>query len=217
MRVYVFDLDDTLYPERAYAFSGFEAVASAFESQLGECQAVALRMKALFDSEHRNRVFNAILEELGVCNDAELVEEMILAFRTHTPCITLHSDAEAVLTRLRTHCKLGIITDGYAVTQHAKVDALRLHDRVDEIIVTDDFGREFWKPHPRAFEEMAKRLDASPEDCVYIGDNLSKDFVAPNLLGWDTICILREDAVHASLPAADGGVPKRICTTLSEI
>ena len=36
VKVVAFDLDDTLYPEREYAFSGFAAVAEAFEQRLGE-------------------------------------------------------------------------------------------------------------------------------------------------------------------------------------
>ena len=36
IRAVVFDLDDTLYPEREYAFSGFAAVATAFQDRLGD-------------------------------------------------------------------------------------------------------------------------------------------------------------------------------------
>jgi FMN phosphatase YigB (HAD superfamily) len=37
----VFDLDDTLYPERGYVLSGFKAVASCAEARLG-CQFLAV-------------------------------------------------------------------------------------------------------------------------------------------------------------------------------
>ena len=57
----IFDLDDTLFPEREYAFSGFRAVARAFSHVLGEVESATARMRELFDSQHRRRVFNQIL------------------------------------------------------------------------------------------------------------------------------------------------------------
>ncbi len=213
----VFDLDDTLYPERAYAFSGFEAVSRAFISRLGVTFDLAARMRELFDTSDRHRVFNVIVAECGIGDEVGIVREMIAMFRAHRPTIRLHADADAALSRLRPLYKLGAITDGYAVTQHAKLDALGIRQRVDAIIVTDDFGREFWKPHPRAFEEMSERLDVAHQHCVYVADNPAKDFVAPNALGWRTVLIERPDRVHSGNPIADGGVPDETVTTLETI
>lgn len=213
----VFDLDDTLYPERQYAYSGYHAVASAFVDRLNASFDLPKRMKQLFDTPDRNRVFNVVLQELAVSDPDPLVREMIELFRTHIPRIELHPDADAALSRFRSNHKLGIISDGFSNAQHAKLDALGVRARVDEIIVTDDWGRQFWKPHPRAFEEMSKRLDVPATSCVYIADNPAKDFVAPNTLGWQTVFLNRPDGVHTQNHPPPAGQPHRTITTLQEL
>ncbi len=216
-RAVVFDLDDTLYSERAYVFSGYRAVADAFADRLNAPFDPAERMRALFDSPDRARVFNAILAECGFDDDPDLVRDMIDVYRNHRPTISLFADAEDALSRLSSVYRIGIITDGYAVTQHAKIDALNLRNRVDEIIVTDDWGRKFWKPHARAFEEMARRLSVPHEACLYAADNPAKDFVAPNALGWRTVFVNRPGGVHVRNPAAPGGAAGTTITSLDAL
>lgn len=216
-RALVFDLDDTLYPERAYACSGFAAVAAAFTGRLNPAYDLAARMRELFDTGDRHRVFNVIARECGLADTDPVVRDMITVYRRHRPAIHLFADADAALSRLRPSCRLGLITDGCAVTQHAKIDALDLRRRFDHIIVTDDWGREFWKPHPRAFEEMSARLAVPPDRCTYIADNPAKDFVAPNAMGWHTVLIERPDRVHAAEPTAQGGAPSKTIGSLEMI
>ncbi len=238
----VFDLDDTLYPEREYAFSGFDAVASAFEDHLGDRAETAALMRELFDTEHRPRVFNTLLARLrnraaglsprGVtfeesarakargshfADDEALVKRMIQTYRGHTPTISLHADANAALSRFRDTHKLGLITDGPAQTQAAKIDALSLRQRFDAIILTDELGPSLGKPHPHAFELIAGQLGVSPAQCAYIADNLAKDFVAPNALGWTTIQIRRTDGIYRDNPPADGGIANQVIDTLDDL
>ena len=203
--VILFDLDDTLYPERAYAFSGFAAVSEAFADRLGDVREATARMRELFDTEHRRRVFNRYLEERGMSEDTDLVRRLIETFRAHQPAITLYPDADEALTRFsRTH-KIGLLTDGPARQQRAKIDALKLRPRFDAIILTDELGPGFGKPHPQSFEMIAERLGVEPGRCVYVADNAAKDFVAPNALGWVTVRIHRVEGIYRDAPAADGG------------
>ena len=219
-RAVVFDLDDTLYPEREFAFSGYEAVAGAFADRLGASAAdLAARMGELFDTPHRRRVFNTILAEAGVVQadvDA-LVAEMIAAYRSHAPRIRLHPDADAALSRLRGGCCLGLISDGPLEMQRNKVGALGLTSRLEEIILTDEWGEEFWKPHPRAFEEMSRRLGVPPRACIYVADNPAKDFIAPNALGWGTVFIKRPGGIYADREAPRGGLPQAAISTLDAL
>lgn len=213
----IFDLDDTLYPEKAYTHSGYRAVASAFASMLGDPDQTYGRMCELFDSPERARVFNVILEDAGIDPSTEMVMELVEAFRAHTPNIKLYEDADAALAHCRNKYKLGVISDGFLVAQQNKVAALEIAKRVDEVILTDAFGREFWKPHPRAFEEIAKRLGVDHTGCIYVADNLAKDFVAPNALGWQTVHIDRPQAVHRENTAPDGGNPQHAITNLNQL
>ncbi len=217
-RVTVFDLDDTLYPERAFAFSGYEAVAQAFADRLGRpANRLVARMRELFDSPHRGRVFNVLVDALGVAGGDAIVPGMIDAFRFHRPAIQLFPDADNALTRLRGQCRLGLISDGPLPMQSNKIDALGLRPRLDEIILTDQWGREFWKPHPRAFEEMSNRLGAPPTTCTYVADNPAKDFIAPNALGWRTVCVRRPDGLYANQLAPPGGEPQDTVSSLEAL
>jgi putative hydrolase of the HAD superfamily len=213
----IFDLDDTLYPERDFAFSGFAAVAAAFAERLGDPAQAAARMRQLFDTEDRPRVFNVLLAERGLPHDEGLIRSMIETYRTHRPTITLHSDADAALTRLKGKCKLGLISDGPPVTQWNKISALGLRDRLDEIIITSELGPDRAKPHPAAFELIAERFSAPSAACLYVADNPAKDFLAPNALGWTSVQILRSEGVYCDVVPAANGAPGHTIETLNDL
>ena len=219
VRAVVFDLDDTLYPERGFAFSGFDAVARAFAECWGDPAAAAARMCWHFDHGQRGRVFDALLAEHGVPTDRarELVSRMIEVYRAHTPAIMLLPEADAVLTALRGRVRLGLITDGPAGMQRNKVGALGLRTRFDHIILTDELGPGMGKPNPAAFERMAIALGVGPRDCVYVADNRAKDFVACNRLGWRSVLVHRAEGVYASAVAPDGGEPELVIGDLQDL
>lgn len=224
----VFDLDDTLFPEREYAFSGFRAVASSFKPELGDPGETIADLQRLFDSPHRTHVFDALLKErFGEASPA-LVMRMVQTFRDHSPVITPYADVESALSRLRQRVKLGLLTDGRAKVQWGKIDALNLRPCFDAIIVTDELAPDaspaggdpcatFGKPHPRAFHEMAKRLGVPASACAYVADNVAKDFVAPNALGWLSVQMTRPDGVYATAVCADGGEALHTIRNLDEL
>lgn len=213
----IFDLDDTLYEERTYAFSGFAAVAATFAKRLGDPHETGTLMRQLFDTEHRARVFDEVLKRRSLAADPNLIAEMVATFRAHRPNIRLFDDAERALTYWRDRARTGIISDGPAVMQRAKVEALRLGERVDEIILTDECGPDSAKPSAKAFALMASRLSVSHDSCVYIADNPAKDFVGPNALGWKTIQVIRADGVYQDREAPPGGAPKWLVHRLDEL
>lgn len=230
IRAIVFDLDDTLFPEREYAWSGFRAVAGAFANDLGDVSETVADLQRLFDSEKRPRVFDALLTERFGEVDQNLLLKMIDIYRRHPPVITPYPDVEAALTRLGGRFKLGLITDGRSYTQWAKIDALRLRPRFDHIIVTSDLrparaeGEKvsaewdmFAKPNPRAFHVMTSALNVGHTACMYVADNPGKDFVAPNALGWLTVRVERPGGVYFDKSSADGGQPMHTIKSLDEL
>lgn len=219
VRAVVFDLDDTLYLERDFAFSGFDAVARAFAECWGDPATAAARMRWHFDHGQRGRVFDTLLAEHGVPSDraAELVPRMIGVYREHSPSIKLFSEADDVLTALLGRVCLGLITDGPARMQRNKIEALGLHSCVDHIILTDELGPGMGKPNPAVFERMAVELGVGPRDCVYVADNRAKDFLACNRLGWRSVLVRRPDGVYASAVAPEGGEPELAINDLREL
>jgi len=216
IRAVVFDLDDTLYPERMYALSGFRTVAAGFASVLGDPAKAMTEMVRLMEEGHRGRIFNELLAGRSMRADEELVGEMVTAYRTHRPRLAFHPDAAAALRRLEPRYRLGLITDGSKEMQWAKIDALGLRDMVEEIIVTNELAgpagaapdrppTNYGKPHPFAFELIAQRFSLPHAECAYVADNPSKDFVAPNALGWLTVQVRRKDGIYLDAVVAERG------------
>ena len=202
----VFDLDDTLYPERDFVVSGFRAVAERFAGPLGEPASVTRRMTELFDSGDRMRVFQHYLAERRI-DEEGLLASMIETHRDHVPTIRLCDDAEDALARLRGRMRLGIVTDGRPRTQRAKMDALRLPERVDAAVVSQELAPWICKPDSRPFEFIATKLQVQSNRMVYVADNPAKDFVAPNELGWRTIQVRRPEGLYRDARAPANGQP----------
>jgi len=208
----IFDLDDTLYDERQFVYSGFKAVAQYLAGSYGlNDQKLFLRMQQLLCEEGRGTIFDRVLQDNGL--DTSLVSTLVEVYRSHKPVLELYPDAWEILRDfkgsipdlkgstwesapeiardLKFEIKLGLITDGAARVQWNKIKALGLEDLMDIIIVSDDFGTECWKPSPVPYQRVMDKLGVAPESCVYIGDNPEKDFVTARKLGWQTVRILR--------------------------
>jgi putative hydrolase of the HAD superfamily len=217
----VFDLDDTLYPERSYALSGFRAAAAWAEANHG-LTGLDTDMTRLLDDGHLGQIFPMVIAaRLGHADEA-CVKGLMRAFRDHTPeALALFDDAADALVRYGG--ALGLITDGTHTMQTAKVRALGIAPHFKAIVYTGALGdgRAFHKPHPRAFELIETQLGAPGDRFVYVGDNPSKDFVAPNARGWRTIMVARpehaEHRIHKTATTADRGEPAHTITTLAAL
>ena len=67
-------------------------------------------------------------------------------------------EADWVLNNLINSIKIGLISDGYLVAQERKISALKLKERVHSIILTDNLGKECWKPSKIPYEKISKEL-----------------------------------------------------------
>ncbi len=206
--VVAFDLDDTLYLERDYVRSGFQAVGRHLASHLGESPdlgaAFARCCWQLFLAGVRGRIFDAAWSQLDVPGPLPL-QQLVDCYRTHTPQIQLLPDSDALLTQLHKQCRIWVITDGHLASQQAKLQSLALKARGVRVVCTDRWGREFWKPHPRSFQFVQETSGVLAHRCVYLGDNPHKDFATPREIGWATIRVRRVEGLHAD-QASD---PKR--------
>ncbi len=218
----IFDLDDTLYPERDYALGGFRAAAAWAQSELS----IEVRvddMAALLDAGHLGQLFPQVLAAAKPDHTADDLKAFVRTYGQHTPTLALFDDAADALDFWQPRAKLGLITDGHAATQHAKIGALALVPRFAEIIATGALGpdRAYHKPHPRSFEMMQAALGVPGDRFIYVGDNLAKDFQAPNALGWTTIRIdrpaHRHHRIHKHVMAPPGGEPHETIADLGAL
>ena len=108
-------------------------------------------------------------------------------YRFHYPEISFLNDTTVFLEKILSHnIDFSIITDGRSISQRNKIKALGLYDLVKNIIISEETG--FEKPHLNNFK-LLERIYPDKK-LVYIADNTSKDFLAPNSLNWDTVCLI---------------------------
>lgn len=189
----VFDIDDTLYLERDYVFSGFSAVGAWAAAWLGVPD-FADRCRAAHENGRRGSIFNSVLADCGLLPKPELVSTLVAIYRTHTPAISLLPDAESALVSIGKSYPIAVITDGPAISQSRKAEALGLSRFARPVLLTEIFGSDCCKPSPVAFREVERLIPA--RRYVYIADNPLKDFTAPAMLGWRTIRIRRPGGLH---------------------
>jgi putative hydrolase of the HAD superfamily len=198
VRVVVFDLDDTLFPESQFVLGGFAAAGERLRLERG-IEGLSRRTEELFAAGRRANLFDLALEELGVSAEAGLVARLVEAYRSHVPRLALFPDADEILKWSGTKYSLGLITDGPAAVQQSKIRALGLEARIPCRVVTDELGRECWKPSAIPYQRVMKRWGGSGGEYLYIGDNPAKDFIGARRLGWRTIRIRRKDGEHSSV------------------
>jgi putative hydrolase of the HAD superfamily len=113
------------------------------------------------------------------------IEALLQLYRHHYP-IYPENSCKSFLSQLKAAgCILGLVTDGYSITQRNKLKALGIEDAFDLIVISEEFGSA--KPSAANFEIFHQFNSAQ---YYYIADNPSKDFVSPNALGWQTICLV---------------------------
>ena len=196
----VFDLDDTLYSEKDYVRSGYEAVAAL----LPEVKNAPQRLWQAF--EEGKPAIDTMLEEENLQHRKA---ECLAAYRDHKPQICLYDGMKELLIGLRARgIKLGVVTDGRPEGQRAKLEALGLYDLVDTVVITDELGGvQFRKPNDIAFRIMQGRFGVPYGEMVYVGDNPKKDFQAPRTLGMRWIYFRNDDGLYSQGDSyADTGV-----------
>lgn len=190
-KVVVFDLDDTLYKEIDFLKSGYRKVAELVAKQY-VCDARAIYDQLLKWYYNGENAFACMNEEYGFGNP---INEYLDIYRYHHPTITLPEETRVTFSKLKEEdVVLGIITDGREITQKQKVEALGLEEWIPMEMVIINEDKKYFKPNHWSYDRMMlKCYGQYPNNDLafyYIGDNPEKDFIAPNELGWTSICLL---------------------------
>jgi putative hydrolase of the HAD superfamily len=216
MEAVIFDLDDTLYDERQFVAGGFKAVAQWLSERTGESMdSLLASIWKYFRRDGRGVVFDHVLSEYGL--DIP-VGDLVEVYRNHQPDLSLYPDAEKLLSYLKEGgWKLGLITDGLARVQRSKIKALGIESVFDVIVVTDEWGRECWKPSPYPYELAVSTMGIGFSAAVYVGDNPHKDFVTAKKLGMKTVRIIRDGGEYRDIRLAPEYEADREVNNLLEI
>lgn len=178
---FVFDLDDTLYKEIDYKVSGFNYVSK----KIKDLYKKDVKDFLIGRLSSKGDVWEELIENYEL--NPAVKESLIWWYRLHVPNIKIDASALFLIDYLRSHSAgVAILTDGRSSTQRLKIEALGLLDL--PVFISDEYSG--FKPSLDRFEAIQKKYKAN--SYVYIGDNLEKDFIAPNKLGWVSFC-LRDD------------------------
>lgn len=176
--VVVFDLDDTLYNELDYLISAYKNIAKELDPSNSK------KLFSVIFSMYRN---NQDAFDYLTIRYAIEKESLLNMYRNHYPSISLQPIVSNLFQSIKNNSgKLAVLTDGRSMTQKNKLKALGIEGAFDYISISEEIGEI--KPSPKGFQLIENYFDAT--DYYYIGDNIEKDFIAPNKLGWKTICLI---------------------------
>jgi len=221
-RLVVFDLDDTLYPERDFVLSGFREVDRHL-SENYQLSGFCNLAKALFEKGQRGRIFDEVIKYLlgneAASQEAErLISELVGVYRGHNPDIDLFKDARWALTYFWPRMRTALLSDGYLLTQQQKITALGIANQFDAIVLSDEYGRTSWKPSPVPYLKCMELTNISGSHCTYIADNPAKDFVTAKALGWRTVQIQRDEGEYSSVSnVQDSHTPHATIRSLTQL
>lgn len=182
IKIYLFDLDDTLVDAKIYA-----------ELYVPICNTIKKKLN-ITDKELDQKA-----EELGLkknkynrwdtgdlCRELGLLEVYYKILEEHIRVKqVLHDKVEAIFEELKKRGKIiGIVSNSMHRTIAAYVHKYGLQKYIDLIFSSDDAGclkhdKKFWK----TFIEKEK---LKPEECLMIGDDLEEDIKIPKGFGFQT-------------------------------
>jgi putative hydrolase of the HAD superfamily len=209
LKAVLFDLDDTLFSQAEWLNGAWSAVAAAAAPWGAEEQlfrATLLAVAAL--GSDQGRIIDRALALLGMAGEVP-VGPLVEAFRGHCPpSLVPYPGVPEALASARRLGPVALVTDGYPPVQRAKVHALGFDDAFDAVVISDDHGRAFRKPHPLPFLAAAADLGVEAGEAVVIGDRPAKDIAGARAAG------MRAIRVRQGEYAADPDVPRPWAVTV---
>lgn len=180
-RAVFFDLDDTLCDYRAARDArlrfAFSLARKGLATEKDDRSLTTMIARSIEMHPHGADHFGELFAAFGLTGAAAVrAAEWYRRNRFHA--LELFPDAADVLRELRTTWSgrspdagmpLGIITNGPAEVQRAKIELLGIEDLVDFVLISGEFGRA--KPDPAIFQEALRRAAVAPEDAIFVGDS----------------------------------------------
>ncbi|MDQ7039650.1 MAG: HAD-IA family hydrolase [Rhodothermus sp.] len=197
IRFVYFDLDDTLLDHRAAEQAALTDVKAAFPDVFAH-----VPLSTLHQAYHTINTELWAQYQQGAIDRPRLIHarfaRLIEALNLHH--ITPEALNACYMARYRQHWRwipgarkafltiarylpVGILTNGFAAVQHAKLERfpeLRQHTRA--LVISEEVGVA--KPHPALFAHATRAAETEPSAILYIGDSFTSDVQGAQHAGW---------------------------------
>ncbi len=191
LQAVLFDLDDTLVPQADWLHGALDAVAAA-AAELDPAADPGRFRRALAAEaaagSARGGVIDRALAAAGLDLPVAPLVDAFLAYRA--PALRTHPGVPELLSGLRRHVPLGLVTDGNAEVQRAKIAAAGLADAFDVVVCSDELGREHRKPDPLPFRTALQALGVAPDRAAFVGDRPDTDIAGASAVGMLAVRVL---------------------------
>ncbi len=194
-KLILFDLDDTLCDYAgARAIRLRRAFATAFEvaSPPTTPDMEVLIRESIAIHPHGADHFAELLERYGVTVSAAASAARVWYQTNRFHGLRLFDDAISTLACARTGGegrRLGLVTNGPAEVQRAKIELLGVEQYVDFVVVSGEFGAA--KPDPSIFEHALDRGGARADQTLFVGDSAEFDIAGAYRVGIRSVWVNR--------------------------
>lgn len=140
------------------------------------------------DSDSRVPIFAELLPE-----DSDVDPEALADAYREKVADSLEAVAgvSGMLADLKEEYALGMLTNGPAEAQQAKLDRFDWVDYFDAVVITGNI--DAGKPDERAFRAVLDELGVEPAQAVYVGDDTEADVLGAKRAGMYAIQVVFED------------------------
>ncbi|MDX1440677.1 MAG: HAD-IA family hydrolase, partial [Rubricoccaceae bacterium] len=207
-----FDLDDTLLDHRKAEKTALADCHNHFSEHLGH-----LELKHIQETYHRHNVPLWRDYGRGLITKADLkrlrFEHLLTALEIdlgHAHTIGEHylnryahhwswiDGAEQAFLDIAERFPVGILTNGFAEIQQAKLDTFPLlAERASSIVISENVG--VMKPNRALFDHAANAAGVEPEEILYIGDSLHSDVIGGRNAGWQVAWFRGDSSVRGDV------------------
>ena len=210
-RAILFDLDDTLTATSA----AFQKAYRDFSEQYpdiylaGNEEEIAAVRHIVYhiprhEKEQKDVLYPPFCKKWGIWNAPPTEREFEAQWRTRQ-CenLELFPWSVDVLADLKQKgLRMSLVTNGWSYFQRMKLEKINISDYFEEILIAEEVGID--KPDPAIFRLAADRMGLSVSDCLFVGNDPTKDVVGALTAGMDCLWIAKEEnTVGATYTAPD--------------
>jgi putative hydrolase of the HAD superfamily len=204
----LFDLDGTLLDRQSSLIVYVHRQKERCADLLGPIPMADYLAKVIELDAHghgdKDRMFGKIESSFGLPDGsaAVLLNDFMAYFPdTCVPFPGMHQTLQGLRKR---GLPLGLVTNGSAASQNAKIDGLGIRGYFSAVLVSETEGVR--KPDPEIFHRALRRLAVAPRDAVFVGDNPEADVHAAKAVGMQAIWM--RDSYWPEPASADAVITK---------